>query len=291
MAVALLHWLSSQRRHQRDEQSTTLRLPRDDQTQAASLWAIVMNDSVPSTNDLVELALQNPEAALSFLKATALLGLLQSLVLFTVSGCLCTDSVMTGFSSTQLTQIWFLGLMAIHSIQIPMRAGLLCKLRSSVGVEEKVKAVINSMQWQVSKMAATLSFAWVVVGAVGLYTIGVYPEHIGFCAYVIVNELKRCFLCVAMHRGYFPQTSAEEVDETKRATAEEEIKKLPLVRFDPALEAEDSWGHGCAVCICDFDVGDQLRKLPCGHQFHCECIDRWLHISRKCPLCSQDAAT
>ena len=49
----------------------------------------------------------------------------------------------------------------------------------------------------------------------------------------------------------------------------------------------------CAVCLCDFEAGDELRTLPCGHEFHKACIDSWLLSERDpsrrmlptCPLC------
>ncbi|KAJ2129435.1 hypothetical protein GGF48_002429 [Coemansia sp. RSA 921] len=45
----------------------------------------------------------------------------------------------------------------------------------------------------------------------------------------------------------------------------------------------------CIVCIDDFVVGSQMRILPCGHNFHIECIDPWLTSkSSMCPLCKFD---
>lgn len=36
----------------------------------------------------------------------------------------------------------------------------------------------------------------------------------------------------------------------------------------------------CAICLGDFEKGDKLRILPCGHIFHTEEVDAWL-IQRK----------
>jgi RING-like zinc finger len=36
----------------------------------------------------------------------------------------------------------------------------------------------------------------------------------------------------------------------------------------------------CAICLSDFEKGDQLRILPCGHIFHQDEVDAWL-IQRK----------
>ncbi|KAK7350612.1 hypothetical protein VNO77_09427 [Canavalia gladiata] len=41
----------------------------------------------------------------------------------------------------------------------------------------------------------------------------------------------------------------------------------------------------CLICLEEFHVGDQVRRLPCAHNFHVECIDEWLRLNVKCPRC------
>jgi len=42
---------------------------------------------------------------------------------------------------------------------------------------------------------------------------------------------------------------------------------------------------GCSICTDDFEVGEDVRVLPCNHKFHPACIDPWLvNISGTCPL-------
>ncbi|CAL9178193.1 E3 ubiquitin-protein ligase At1g63170-like isoform X2 [Musa acuminata AAA Group] len=48
------------------------------------------------------------------------------------------------------------------------------------------------------------------------------------------------------------------------------------------LSAEDA---ECCICLSPYDDGVELRELPCGHHFHCSCIDKWLRINATCPLC------
>jgi hypothetical protein len=45
----------------------------------------------------------------------------------------------------------------------------------------------------------------------------------------------------------------------------------------------------CAICIDDYQEGDSVRDLPCGHIFHDSCVDEWLlKHNRLCPVCKQD---
>lgn len=48
----------------------------------------------------------------------------------------------------------------------------------------------------------------------------------------------------------------------------------------------------CAICMCEYSIGDPIRFLPCLHIYHQECIDDWLLRSFTCPLCTEpvDAA-
>lgn len=61
------------------------------------------------------------------------------------------------------------------------------------------------------------------------------------------------------------------------------ISKLPKVAFE-----RESWGDfnlDCSVCLADFEEGEQLRRLPCTHHFHIDCVDQWLVINKTCPIC------
>jgi hypothetical protein len=41
----------------------------------------------------------------------------------------------------------------------------------------------------------------------------------------------------------------------------------------------------CAVCMGDFEAGQQIQRLPCKHEFHADCIQQWLTTSSHiCPI-------
>ncbi|KAG2185403.1 hypothetical protein INT44_002194 [Umbelopsis vinacea] len=45
----------------------------------------------------------------------------------------------------------------------------------------------------------------------------------------------------------------------------------------------------CVICLDGYSEGDVLRRLPCGHEYHRDCIDPWLtKRSASCPLCKRD---
>ncbi|KAJ3273712.1 hypothetical protein HDV01_003991 [Terramyces sp. JEL0728] len=44
----------------------------------------------------------------------------------------------------------------------------------------------------------------------------------------------------------------------------------------------------CSICLCEYEQDEILRQLPCTHHFHKQCLDEWLRLNAKCPLCVQD---
>ncbi|MED6206126.1 hypothetical protein PIB30_023989 [Stylosanthes scabra] len=42
----------------------------------------------------------------------------------------------------------------------------------------------------------------------------------------------------------------------------------------------------CYICLAEYEEGDQIRVLPCNHEYHMSCVDKWLkEIHGVCPLC------
>lgn len=48
-------------------------------------------------------------------------------------------------------------------------------------------------------------------------------------------------------------------------------------------------GNSCSICLVDYQNDESLRKLPCAHCYHSECIDKWLTRVNHCPLCRREA--
>ncbi|KAI5381915.1 hypothetical protein KIW84_UN0335 [Lathyrus oleraceus] len=67
----------------------------------------------------------------------------------------------------------------------------------------------------------------------------------------------------------------------QREAVEALIQELPKFM----LKAVPTDCSECPICLEEFRVGNEVRGLPCAHNFHVECIDEWLRMNVKCPRC------
>ncbi|KAA3672200.1 uncharacterized protein DEA37_0009797 [Paragonimus westermani] len=76
-----------------------------------------------------------------------------------------------------------------------------------------------------------------------------------------------------------------EEEQVKIATRMGLISTLPLFVFS---EEKREKLTECIICMCDYEVGEELRYLPCLHTYHRICIDDWLMRSLNCPSCLEE---
>lgn len=67
-------------------------------------------------------------------------------------------------------------------------------------------------------------------------------------------------------------------------------KGIPAEMIERLPSYEFSLSHGpdttveCYICLENFAMGDCIRRMPCGHEFHSHCVDSWLSRAPSCPL-------
>ncbi|KAI8741766.1 uncharacterized protein LOC106061735 isoform X1 [Biomphalaria glabrata] len=82
---------------------------------------------------------------------------------------------------------------------------------------------------------------------------------------------------------------AERLGEVSKGMSEEDIQQIPTSRHvcDPDGATADPGGEKpqCNICLSDYQDGDEMRNLPCKHNYHVVCVDQWLKINATCPIC------
>ena len=70
----------------------------------------------------------------------------------------------------------------------------------------------------------------------------------------------------------------------ERNTLPHKFTKRPPVPAGEEEEEEEE-GDKCTICLSEFEVDEDVRRLPCFHLFHVECVDQWLGQNKRCPIC------
>jgi len=63
------------------------------------------------------------------------------------------------------------------------------------------------------------------------------------------------------------------------------VESLPLVTIDSELQ---NAYIRCPVCLMDYDIEEEVLKLPCNHIYHKECIKTWLKQANTCCVCRHE---
>lgn len=82
-------------------------------------------------------------------------------------------------------------------------------------------------------------------------------------------------------QSIFPR---EQIQETN-PDQQEGIQSIQF-RKNPGVRRGEE--EKCTICCTDFEDAEDVRKLPCKHLYHKECIEKWLDLKTKCPVCNRE---
>ena len=85
---------------------------------------------------------------------------------------------------------------------------------------------------------------------------------------------------------YYEYYLALDENVIKKGLSEAELNKFPAYNYSLANQMSKP-DNCCVICLSSLKAGDIFRKLACDHEYHKDCIDKWLSSSVKCPSCNR----
>ncbi|RVW77599.1 E3 ubiquitin-protein ligase [Vitis vinifera] len=201
----------------------------------------------------------------------------------------------------------------------PFESGLWISLQFILSVIQIVASIVVLSLSKPNGDADYKLFSWVVGYACGcvlmlplLYCRYIVRGTVNLQLYGIVEVLKMslsCFFAVWFVLGnvWVFGSSSTGKDDTKLETlclvflaSGCIMYAMPVVRCaafcesgvlaagtdkERAISGEDAV---CCICLGKYADNDEVRELPCSHFFHVECVDKWLKINPRCPLCQSE---
>uniref|UniRef100_A0A3B3WTD2 RING-type domain-containing protein n=1 Tax=Poecilia mexicana TaxID=48701 RepID=A0A3B3WTD2_9TELE len=91
---------------------------------------------------------------------------------------------------------------------------------------------------------------------------------------------------------FFSSQALLEFEERQGAVVSKKMSRREIQRFPTKnfCSATNSGNTQCQICFCEYADKDKLRMLPCFHDYHVQCIDRWLKDNSTCPICRANLA-
>ena len=65
-----------------------------------------------------------------------------------------------------------------------------------------------------------------------------------------------------------------------------DIQQFPSYRYKTSTLTSKQ--TACVICMSHFKNSQQIRVLPCQHEYHSKCIARWFTMNSSCPICRRD---
>lgn len=101
-----------------------------------------------------------------------------------------------------------------------------------------------------------------------------------------------CIACICT----FPrpsQNTQQQLGNTTNALPQLQNERFPTSPFKTSSDTSSVKTVCCVVCLDKYEKDTLVRRLPCGHVFHPECIDTWFENRLKyqyqpsCPSCRE----
>lgn len=74
----------------------------------------------------------------------------------------------------------------------------------------------------------------------------------------------------------------DEDDSLEKPSSVSKLEEGGLLSFDEDEEPS------CSICLCEYERGEKVTRLPCDHIYHESCLNSWTENHVRCPLCNYD---
>lgn len=228
------------------------------------------------------------------------------------------DETSGSASDCNLLKYWVLVYSARHLITVPLRIHIYRMNRSNQNQDNGAVSQATEKSLQLLRWISIITFLWFLVGQTFLFTgkscesdaptIWYYCLVVIILVYVslalpflIVLAICICLPCVLIIFRFFAEPEgADDQVIRKLATRKFTVQRTDGNENENENETEETKNEdededndsqeapSCAICMQDYKEGDELRILPCKHEFHTGCVDKWLPMKKICPLCRHD---
>ncbi|WOH05235.1 hypothetical protein DCAR_0624649 [Daucus carota subsp. sativus] len=76
-----------------------------------------------------------------------------------------------------------------------------------------------------------------------------------------------------------------------RLSEETIMGHLKVRSYDATSERINEEPDICVICQGEYEKDELIGGLQCRHEYHVECVKKWLQQHNSCPICKADAVS
>lgn len=246
-----------------------------------------------------------PIEGLRFLGFECIIGLFASLIISVASLVFLMLNPLSSSCDFIMT-IWLYLITCMRIADIPIKTKVMYEIYSlskRVNHEDRrlmtrrLMDLVRSRIFHSQSILNTCSFIIVVLGIIQLTFQGPCQDlqFYQFCTSVIMTFAVRLVVGAANfkyeERKVNNRGMGEFIQFFKNGATLYDIENIKLVEVNQ--EILNKLKDLCAICTDEFKEKEMVRVMPCNdsHNFHQDCIDRWLVHKDACPLCGLSIKT
>ena len=82
----------------------------------------------------------------------------------------------------------------------------------------------------------------------------------------------------------------EQLYNPNHGMSRERLARVEEIVFHKNENCKAGEEEKCSICISEFENEEKIKRLPCGHLFHGNCINTWLVQNSLCPICKTNVS-
>ncbi|GLT58908.1 hypothetical protein SLA2020_317670 [Shorea laevis] len=117
-------------------------------------------------------------------------------------------------------------------------------------------------------------------------------DHSGFLGVADIHDRHRDMRLDVDNMSYEELLALEErIGNVSTGLSEETVLKHLIQRKCSIIPGTEGEAEPCCICQEEYNDGEDLGTLECGHDFHRDCIKQWLMHKNLCPICKTTGLT
>jgi len=154
------------------------------------------------------------------------------------------------------------------------------------------RVVISNRAWKLTANCFVAEIVMIIIGSILLFNKDPSCSVSKDLAYVNITKaivlIVICFFTLICFPLFLiPCTCTFKLLPKYRGISNKVLKRFNSFLYNPTEEVDEENAPSCSICMENYEPGTRIKRLPCNHEFHPDCIIPWLETNNSCPICRQ----